>query len=89
MTRLLSLLPYEVEYAQWPELTTSAGKYERLKVNDHVLDCLEHVLSRHPRAREPKPDPVVQLSFGSVQWMGSPIRKRAKRAPADSHLGGQ
>ena len=38
----LSLLPYEVEYAQWPELTTSAGKYERLKVNDHVLDCLEH-----------------------------------------------
>jgi hypothetical protein len=85
----LSMLPYEVEYAQWPESTSAAGKYERLKVNDHVLDCLEHVLSRHPRSKPKKQERTVQMAFGSVQWMGSPIRKRAKRAPVDSHLGGQ
>jgi len=85
----LSMLPYEVEWAQWPDKTTAAGKYERVKTNDHVLDCLEHVLSRHPRARQPRSEPTIQMAFGSVQWMGSPIRKRAKRAPSDSHLGGQ
>jgi len=85
----LSLLPYEVEYAQWPDSTSAAGKYERLKVNDHVLDCLEHVLSRHPRSKPKERERTVQMAFGSVQWMGSPIRKRSKRAPVDSHLGGQ
>jgi len=85
----LSLLPYEVENAQWPDSTSAAGKYERLKVNDHVLDCLEHVLSRHPRSKPQKQERTVQMPFGSVQWMGSPIRKRAKRPPVDSHLGGQ
>jgi len=85
----LSMLPYEIESAQWPEKTSAAGKYERIKQNDHVLDCLEHVLSRHPRAREKPPDPPIQMSMGNVQWLGSPIRKRAKRTPDDSHLGGQ
>ena len=83
----LEVLPYELESAVWPDQTTASGKYERLKTNDHALDCIEHVLSRHPRGpRKPKP-PVFIPPVGSVQWMGSPIRKRAARAPSDSHLG--
>lgn len=45
----LSVLPWEFEHAQWPDEMTSAGKFERLKVDDHTLDCAEHVLSRRPR----------------------------------------
>ena len=83
----LSILPYELELAQWPEKTSAAGRYERIKLNDHGLDCLEHVLSRHPRGQQPTPPPVFVPPTGSVQWLGSPLRKRAKKAPADSHLG--
>jgi hypothetical protein len=83
----LSMLPYEVENAQWPDHTTAAGRYERYKVNDHVLDCLEHVLSRHPRAKTQEEKPDMAPHFGSVQWFGSPFRKRAKSSPPDSHLG--
>lgn len=38
----LTVLPREVEIAKWPEDDTS----ERLKVNDHSLDALEHVCSQ-------------------------------------------
>jgi hypothetical protein len=85
----LSILPYEVESAQWPEMTTSAGRYERVKTNDHVLDCLEHVLSRHPRAHRPPPEPVVTPVPGNIQWLGSAIRKPVRRAASDPHLGTQ
>jgi hypothetical protein len=85
----LSILPYEVESAQWPELTTSAGRYERVKTNDHVLDCLEHVLSRHPRAQIPAPDPIVTPVPGNIQWLGSAIRKRKRADAVDVHLGGR
>jgi hypothetical protein len=52
------------------------------------LDCIEHVLSRHPRASRPKPPSPVAMP-GSVQWMGNPIKRKKKREPADTHLGGQ
>ena len=84
----LGLVPYELEYAQWPAQTSSAGKYERLKVNDHALDCVEHVLSRHPRAKGPEKSPLMHPLPGSVQWLGSPVRKKKRQLPADSHLGG-
>lgn len=45
----LRILPYELENAQWPDETTLAGKFQRIKRNDHVLDCLEHLLARHPK----------------------------------------
>ena len=83
----LRILPYELEQACWPEQATAAGKLERLKVNDHTLDSLEHVLSRHPRGEVNKPPPSFRPA-GDVQWMGNPIRKRRARNPADSHLGG-
>lgn len=47
----LSVLPYEMENAQWPDEATSAGRFVRLKHHDHTLDCVEHVLSRRPRTR--------------------------------------
>lgn len=47
----LKVLPYEMEYAKWPEEHTTAGKYERIKQHDHILDGVEHVLSRRPRTR--------------------------------------
>jgi hypothetical protein len=85
----LQILPYELEQAQWPEKTTSAGRYERLKVADHALDCIEHVLSRHPRGRVAATERTVLPFPGSVQWLGSPLRRKKHRAPADSHLGAQ
>ena len=85
----LKILPYELESAVWPDQATAAGKLERLKVNDHTLDSLEHVLSRHPRGEITKPPPTFQPPAGSVQWMGSPVRRRKKREPVDSHLGEQ
>lgn len=45
----LSVLPWEIEHAVWPDDTNSAGRFERLKENDHSLDWLEHILSRRPR----------------------------------------
>ncbi len=84
----LSMVPYELEYAQWPDKSTAAGKYERFKVNDHALDCVEHVLSRHPRARTGEKPPQFQPPPGSVQWLGSPIKRKKKRQGADAHLGG-
>ncbi len=83
----VDLLPYEVESAQWPDQATSAGRFARLKVNDHLLDCLEHVLSRHPRGGQPRPAPPVP-DLGSVQWYGSPLRKRTPPTAGDVHLGG-
>lgn len=47
----LTILPFELEHATWPKESTAAGKFTRLKRNDHTLDCLEHVLSRRPRVR--------------------------------------
>ena len=84
----LKILPYELENAVWPEHTSASGKFERLKINDHALDCIEHVLSRHPRAKGPSlPSPVVMP--GDVQWMGNPIRRKKRAQPVDAHLGGQ
>jgi hypothetical protein len=84
----LSMVPYELEAAQWPEKSTAAGKYERYKVNDHALDCVEHVLSRHPRARTGQKAPPLQPPAGTVQWYGSPLRKKKRQGPVDAHLGG-
>jgi len=85
----LEILPFEIEAAQWPDRTSASGKYQRLKSNDHALDCMEHVLSRHPRARTKPAAPPLQPPVGSVQWLGSPIRRRKHGGTPDSHLGGQ
>lgn len=45
----LAVLPYELEHAVWPDDTNSAGRFERLKEQDHSLDGVEHILSQRPR----------------------------------------
>jgi len=45
----LTILPFELENAKWPEEATAAGKFSRVKDRDHTLDSLEHILSRRPR----------------------------------------
>jgi hypothetical protein len=50
LRRGLRILPFELENASWPDESSAAGKFERVKDRDHTLDCLEHVLSRRPRA---------------------------------------
>jgi len=83
----LQILPYELEHAQWPDKTSSAGKYERIKASDHALDCVEHILSRHPRGRVADPEPSLPALF-NIQPMGEPLRRKT-RQPHDSHLGAQ
>ena len=51
IARGLSVLPFELENAQWPEEASAAGRFQRVKDRDHTLDCLEHVLSLRPRGR--------------------------------------
>lgn len=84
----LKILPYELEHAVWPEHTSASGKFERLKINDHAMDCVEHVLSRHPRAKGPEQPSPIRMP-GSVQWLGNPIKKKKRARPVDVHLGGQ
>lgn len=47
----LTVLPYELEQATWPNDTTAA-RFTRTKQKDHTLDCLEHLLSRRPRGKQ-------------------------------------
>lgn len=75
----LRILPYELELAQWPEESTVTGKFQRIKRNDHTLDCLEHILARHPRGSVRTAQP-----FGS--WAGSQGYK-SKTAYGNVHLG--
>lgn len=51
MAPWLTVLPYEMEHAKWPEEHTVGGRYERIKIDDHTLDCVEHIASRRPRSK--------------------------------------
>lgn len=46
------VLAYEIEHAVWPDDTNSAGKFERVKEQDHTLDCIEHICSQRPRNKK-------------------------------------
>ena len=79
----LSVLPYELELAQWPPATSSAGRFERLKEHDHTLDTIEHVLSRRPRHKS-----MVQENTESL--IDQHLREHRWRdgfSKADPHLG--
>jgi hypothetical protein len=74
----LKILPYEIEHARWPEQASASGKFVRLKSNDHLLDGLEHVLSRHPRGK------VIETQT-TPRGYRSPYRIRAPQG--NPHLG--
>jgi hypothetical protein len=75
----LKMLPFEVENAQWPDEATSAGRYERVKHNDHLLDGFEHLCSRRPKGNRPAPPKP-----SADRW-----RRPAARPFSDPHLGAQ
>lgn len=77
----LSVLPFELEWAHWPEEATASGKFARVKDRDHTLDCLEHILSRRPRGKE-------LLETPKTTWIQSFLASMPrKRATSDPHLG--
>lgn len=74
----LEILPFELENASWPDETTAAGRFERVKDRDHTLDWLEHVLSHRPMgAGLPAPRPPGR-------WAD---QFRPKGATGNIHLG--
>lgn len=52
----LTILPYELEYATWPDEATPGGRFTRRKRHDHTLDCLEHVASQRPISTHTAPE---------------------------------
>jgi hypothetical protein len=44
----ITVLPFELENAAWPEEASLSGKFSRVKDRDHTLDPLEHILGRRP-----------------------------------------
>lgn len=79
----VTVLPFEVEKAQFPEAVTGGGKMERVKKDDHTLDPLEHVLSKRPQS-PPKPKKTRQRWID--QQLGGLARPKIPQ-PADPHWG--
>lgn len=80
----LRVLPYEMEHAHWPDVSTTGGRFERVKSDDHTLDCVEHVLSRRPRVRRTRrQDPETFLQ----RYLREHRRPDRDLRPADRHLG--
>lgn len=76
----LTVLPFELENACWPEEASASGKFARVKDRDHTLDDLEHILVRRPFGRIVVARP--KGSFAAEQgW-----KRRSKKG--NVHLGG-
>lgn len=79
----LTVLPWEIEHAAWPDEASSAGRFEREKTNDHTLDTMEHTLSRRPRHAS-----QVQVKSRSfVQKFMDQHRRKDIGPKSDPHLG--
>ena len=82
MAPWLTVLPYELEYAEWPDANTTAKRYTRKKVKDHTLDCLEHICSQRPIStgvQAPESKRLIDKLFAEG--------RRQNAEPADIHLG--
>lgn len=80
----LTVLPFELENARWPEEATAAGKFARVKDRDHTLDGLEHVLSKRPRGKG------LNHKNDNRTWAESYYNRSFKSTtPRDAHLGAQ
>ena len=76
------VLPYELEYAAWPDANTTAKRYTRKKVKDHTLDCLEHICSQRPIATDGRPTESKRL----LDKLYAENRLE-QQGPMDIHLG--
>jgi hypothetical protein len=75
----VTVLPFEIENAAWPEEASLAGKFARVKDRDHTLDWLEHILARRPYGRRHNSNPTGT-------WAGS-MGLRLKNTGGNRHLG--
>lgn len=83
----LKVLPYEMEIATFPEHESAGtGRYQRIKIKDHTLDCLEHICSRRPH-------PNFALKEASrpraLDAMLAKFKRTGRTDPIDPHLGAQ
>ena len=78
----LTILPFELENAGWPEDATATGRFARVKDRDHTLDCLEHILSQRPKGRPIRPAP--RFATWAENFAG---RAFGSRAAVNTHLG--
>lgn len=76
----LSVLPFELENAQWPEEATAAGKFARVKDRDHTLDCLEHILAKRPRGK-------VRTMVNKSGTYAESVGWKKKKPTQNVHLG--
>lgn len=78
----LEVLPYELEQAQWPEETTSGGRFQRLKKQDHTLDGAEHIAALRPRTPV---ESFVPKRLWIEEFTGRTLA--STRQGSDPHLG--
>jgi hypothetical protein len=70
----LSLLPQELEWSHYPPRLSTTGRNRRVKKNDHVLDCLEHIACFRPEARKRKvrgPKTLMELMREGTPNLGA------------------
>lgn len=79
-----SELVHEWGIAKFPSQEGSTGRRRRKKVNDHLLDSLEHICAKHPRARKPLPSPPQD----PIKAIMSAARKRPDIHLGDPQIGG-
>ncbi len=79
----LTVLPYELEHASWPERSTR-GRYIRNLEKDHTLVCAEHICSRRPISSHEK-------GQSKPRFLDQHLAKyrTQTQAPSDIHLGDQ
>ena len=82
MAPWLTVLPYELEYAEWPDANTTAKRFVRKLVKDHTLVCLEHICSQRPIATGVQPSESKRL-LDKLLAEG----RRQNADPSDVHLG--
>lgn len=76
----VTVLPFELENACWPEEVSASGKFARVKDRDHTLDPLEHILGRRPYGR------VDQGQTLKGSWAAG-AGLRARKKGGNIHLG--
>lgn len=83
----VSIIPYEMELARFPERETSGmGRFRRVKEKDHCLDGLEHICSRRPHPKFTNQGRKAPLT-GIEAVLARHRTERPQTRVIDPHLG--
>jgi hypothetical protein len=77
----VTVLPFELENASWPEEASLSGKFSRVKDRDHSLDWLEHILARRPLGR------VLEQNKKKGSWAAGCGLRLKSTFTGNPHLG--